>query len=65
MLIYLPELRLNVLEDGPKDGPALVLAHALGLDATMWDTVLPLLPPGLRRIGRLTSTRTIMWARRL
>ena len=50
MLIYLPELRLNVLEDGPKDGPALVLAHALGLDATMWDTVLPLLPPGLRLI---------------
>ena len=50
MLTYLPELRLNVLEDGPKDGPALVLAHALGLDATMWDTVLPLLPPGLRLI---------------
>ncbi len=50
MLIYLPELRLNVLEDGPKDGPALVFAHALGLDATMWDTVLPLLPPGLRLI---------------
>ena len=26
---------------------------------------MPLLPPGLRCIGRLTSTRTIMWARRL
>ena len=26
---------------------------------------MPLPPPGLRCIGRLTSTRTIMWARRL
>lgn len=50
MLIYLPELRLNVLVDGPEDGPAVVFAHALGLDATMWDDVLPLLPPGLRLI---------------
>lgn len=50
MLIYLPELRLNVLDDGPKSAPPVVFAHALGLDATMWDAVLPLLPAGLRLI---------------
>ncbi|QCO58033.1 alpha/beta fold hydrolase (plasmid) [Pseudorhodobacter turbinis] len=31
-------------------GPALVLAHGLGLDQSIWDPVLPLLPQGLRII---------------
>lgn len=42
--------RLHVLDEGPKDAPALVLAHALGADLTMWDAVLPYLPKGLRVI---------------
>lgn len=31
-------------------GPALVLAHGLGLDLSIWDRMLPLLPQGLRII---------------
>ncbi|WP_232295726.1 alpha/beta fold hydrolase [Pseudorhodobacter aquimaris] len=31
-------------------GPALVLAHGLGLDQSLWDALLPLLPQGLRII---------------
>ncbi|MBT9244425.1 3-oxoadipate enol-lactonase [Gemmobacter fulvus] len=49
-IAYLPDLRLHYREDGPKSGPAVVFAHALGLDLTLWDAVLPLLPPGLRLI---------------
>ena len=48
--LFLPDLRLHYLDDGPKDGPALVLLHCLGMDATLWDHLLPLLPPGLRLI---------------
>lgn len=33
---------------GPSDGPALVLAHAMGMDSRQWDDILPLLPPDLR-----------------
>jgi 3-oxoadipate enol-lactonase len=47
-LAYLPDLRLHYRLDGPMDGPVLVLNHALGLNLTMWDAVVPLLPPGLR-----------------
>lgn len=46
--LFLPDLRLHYLDDGPKDGPALVLLHCLGMDATLWDDLLPLLPKGLR-----------------
>lgn len=42
--------KLHVVEEGPKDAPALVFAHALGADLTMWDAVLPHLPKGLRVI---------------
>lgn len=49
-LAFLPDLRLNFQDDGPKDAPAVVFCHALGLDLTLWDAVLPLLPSGLRLI---------------
>jgi 3-oxoadipate enol-lactonase len=48
--IYLPDLRLHYREQGSAAGPAVVFAHALGTDLTLWDAVLPLLPPGLRLI---------------
>lgn len=44
------EVRLNWREEGQADGPPVVFAHALGLDLTLWDKVMPLLPPGLRLI---------------
>lgn len=44
------EVRLNWREEGQADGPPVVFAHALGLDLTLWDKVIPLLPPGLRLI---------------
>lgn len=47
-LAYLPDLRLMYADQG--DGAAVVFSHALGLDLTMWDAVLPLLPSGLRLI---------------
>jgi 3-oxoadipate enol-lactonase len=47
-LIYLDDIRLNAAVTGPADGPPLVLIHALGTDLTLWDDLIPLLPPGLR-----------------
>ena len=47
-LIYLPDIRLNAVVSGPPNGPALILVHALGTDLTIWDDLLPLLPPTLR-----------------
>lgn len=44
----LGDLRLHWREDGDPAGRPLVLHHALGCDLTLWDRVLPLLPPGLR-----------------
>jgi len=43
-LIYLPDIRLNARLTGPKQGPVLVFAHALGTDLTIWDGVLAHLP---------------------
>ncbi|MDA5095498.1 3-oxoadipate enol-lactonase [Aliiroseovarius sp. KMU-50] len=43
-------VRLHVVDEGPHDAPALVFAHALGADLTMWDAVLPYLPNDLRVI---------------
>nr|WP_090112882.1 3-oxoadipate enol-lactonase [Limimaricola pyoseonensis] len=40
--------RLATRIAGPENGPALVLAHALGTDMTLWDEAIPLLPEGLR-----------------
>ena len=39
-LIYLPDIRLNAVIDGPENAPAVVFAHALGTDLTIWDGVL-------------------------
>lgn len=47
-LIYLDDIRLNADITGPETGPPLVLIHALGTDLTLWDDLIPLLPPGLR-----------------
>ncbi|EEW25898.1 3-oxoadipate enol-lactonase [Rhodobacter ferrooxidans] len=49
-LAYLPDLRLNYRIDGAAAGPAVVFTHALGLDLTIWDAVMPLLPGSLRLI---------------
>lgn len=47
-LIYLYDIRLNAQASGPTAGPALVLIHALGTNLTLWDDLIPLLPPTLR-----------------
>lgn len=47
-LAWLPDIRLNYRSDGPDHGPALVLTHALASNLTMWDAVIPLLPPTVR-----------------
>lgn len=46
--IFLPDLRLNAEISGPQGGAPLVLVHALGTDLTIWDDLIPLLPPALR-----------------
>lgn len=46
--VFLPDLRLNADLTGPADGPALVLVHALGTSAAIWEDVIPLLPPTQR-----------------
>ena len=43
-------LRLNWRDEGDPKGAAVVFAHALGLDLTLWDRVVPLMPKGLRLI---------------
>lgn len=42
---------LQSAEAGDPQGPAIVFAHALGLDHRMWDAVLPRMPPGMRLIA--------------
>lgn len=49
-LAYLPDLRLNYRIDGNPDGAPVVFAHALGLDHSIWDAVIPRLPQSLRLI---------------
>ncbi len=44
------DIRLHYADDGPRDGPALVFANALGTDFRIWDALLPHLPAGLRLI---------------
>lgn len=43
-------VRLHVSDQGPRDGFPVVFANSLGTDFRLWDTLLPLLPPGLRLI---------------
>lgn len=47
-LIFLPDIRLNAETQGPANGPALVLLHALGTSLRLFDGLMPLLPAGLR-----------------
>jgi 3-oxoadipate enol-lactonase len=47
-LIFLPDTRLNAQISGPDTGPPVILIHALGTDLTLWDTMIPHLPPTLR-----------------
>lgn len=41
-------IRLHYREDGDPAGAPVVFANALGCDLSIWDAVLPHLPPGLR-----------------
>lgn len=49
-LAYLPDLRLNYRDEGKPSGPPVIFAHALGSDLRIWDSILPLMPEGLRLI---------------
>ena len=52
-MIIIPDqvsVALHVVDSGPRDGPAVAFAHALGSDLTMWDTVVARLPNHLRLI---------------
>ncbi len=46
----LGDLRVHYEVSGPDDGPALVFAHALGTDLSIWNGVLAHLPQGIRVI---------------
>lgn len=46
----LGDVRIAYRDEGNPDGPALVLAHAMDLDLTLWDAVIPHLPTSLRII---------------
>jgi 3-oxoadipate enol-lactonase len=46
----LSDIRLHYREDGQTTGAPVVFAHALGVDLTVWDQVVSLLPQGLRII---------------
>jgi 3-oxoadipate enol-lactonase len=46
----LSNIRLHYREDGETTGASVVFAHALGVDLTVWDQVVSLLPDGLRII---------------
>ena len=52
-MIIIPDdngLTLHAVESGSVTGPAVVFAHALGSDLTMWDAVVAKLPQSLRLI---------------
>jgi 3-oxoadipate enol-lactonase len=44
-LIFLDDLRLNAVIEGPASAPPVILIHALGTDLSLWDGVIPHLPP--------------------
>lgn len=47
-LIYQPDIRLNAVISGPPHGAPVVLIHAHGVDHTIWEPLMPHLPPALR-----------------
>lgn len=50
MKIDLGTHHLNVIDEGPRDGAPLLLLHALGTGAHVWEDMIEHLPPGLRII---------------
>lgn len=46
----LGDLRLHYRDEGDPNGAPLILCHALGLNLTLWDGLIALLPPGVRVI---------------
>jgi pimeloyl-ACP methyl ester carboxylesterase len=49
-LLHTPTLEVSYLESGPPDGPTVLLVHGFPDDATTWDSVVSLLPAGVRTI---------------
>lgn len=47
-LIWLQDLRLNAVIDGPVDAPPVVFLHALGTDLSLWDACVAALAPRFR-----------------
>jgi 3-oxoadipate enol-lactonase len=50
MHVLVNDITLNLLDDGPKDAPAVVFAHPLGTNMRIWDAVFDYLPKSLRLI---------------
>ena len=50
MKIDLSTHQINVIDEGPRNGAPLVMLHALGTGAHLWDEVVAHMPPGLRII---------------
>ena len=48
--LFHPDATIHWVQDGDPAGRPVVFAHALGLDLTVWDRVIPLLPASLRLI---------------
>ena len=44
------EIRLHIRDEGPRDGRIVMFGNSLGTDLRVWDTLLSLLPAGLRII---------------
>ena len=44
------DITLHVRDEGPRDGRVVVFGNSLGSDLRVWDTLLPLLPGGLRTV---------------
>lgn len=49
-LIYLEDIRLNAVAEGPADAPAILFCHALGTDLTIWDATVAALARHFRCI---------------
>ena len=49
-MIYLQDIRLNAMVEGPANAPALLFIHALGTDLTLWDGVVAALRDRFRCI---------------
>lgn len=47
-LIWLQDLRLNAVIEGPVDAPPVVFLHALGTDLSLWDACVAALAPRFR-----------------